>query len=207
MEEVNASKRIPRVSVGWFGPGTNRKPASGLGWLVYAGCHVRVLGKGERRERWGMGGAEGRREISISEQLLRRKAKRFRGVLVCKAHRLVYHSTQGLREIQKKAEGRAAPLGEVTSKSPMGSVLMYGIPGGWLGTCSPPVTWNCLGLRVEWRGGGDREQRAGALVQAHPHAGCEPLNSLAKGENGDWVSSVRRSTKQPSKRGVRGLGE
>ena len=36
------------------------------------------------------------------EQLLRRNVKRFRGGLVCKAHRLLYHSTLGLRVIKKK---------------------------------------------------------------------------------------------------------
>jgi len=36
------------------------------------------------------------------EQLLRRNVKRLRGGLVFKAHRLLYHSTLGLRVIQKK---------------------------------------------------------------------------------------------------------
>ena len=35
-------------------------------------------------------------------QVLRRNVKRFRGGLVCKAHRLLYHSTLGLRVIKKK---------------------------------------------------------------------------------------------------------
>jgi len=35
-------------------------------------------------------------------QLLYRNVKRFRGRLVCKAHRLVYHSTLGWRVIKKK---------------------------------------------------------------------------------------------------------
>ena len=34
-------------------------------------------------------------QFSTQEQLLRRNVKRFRGGLVFKAHRLVYHSTQG----------------------------------------------------------------------------------------------------------------
>ena len=38
---------------------------------------------------------------SIEEQPLRRNAKRFRGGLVSKAHRLVYHSTLGARVIHK----------------------------------------------------------------------------------------------------------
>ena len=36
------------------------------------------------------------------EQLLRRNVKRFRGGLVFKAHRLLYHSSLGLRVIKKK---------------------------------------------------------------------------------------------------------
>jgi len=35
-------------------------------------------------------------------QLLHRNEQRFRGGLVFKAHRLLYHSTLGLREIKKK---------------------------------------------------------------------------------------------------------
>ena len=35
-------------------------------------------------------------------RLLRRNVKRFRGGLVFKAHRLLYHSTLGLRVIEKK---------------------------------------------------------------------------------------------------------
>ena len=38
----------------------------------------------------------------IEEQLLRRNVKRFRGGLVFKAHRLLYHSTLGLRVTKKK---------------------------------------------------------------------------------------------------------
>jgi len=36
------------------------------------------------------------------EDLLRRNVKRFRGGLVFEAHRLLYHSTLGLRVIKKK---------------------------------------------------------------------------------------------------------
>ena len=39
---------------------------------------------------------------STSEQLLSRNVKRFRGGLVFKAHRLLYHSSLGLRVIKKK---------------------------------------------------------------------------------------------------------
>jgi len=46
---------------------------------------------------------------NIQSQLLRRNVKRFRGGLVFKAHRLVYHSTLGLRLIKKnKKTGRWA---------------------------------------------------------------------------------------------------
>jgi len=45
---------------------------------------------------------DGSVQFSISEQLLYRNVQRFRGGLVFKAHRLVYHSTIGWRLIQKK---------------------------------------------------------------------------------------------------------
>ena len=41
-------------------------------------------------------------QFSIQEQLLRRNVKWFRGRFVFKAHRLLYHSTLGLRVIKKK---------------------------------------------------------------------------------------------------------
>ena len=40
--------------------------------------------------------------VSVPLHLLHRNVQRFRGGLVCKAHRLLYHSTLGLRVIQKK---------------------------------------------------------------------------------------------------------
>ena len=43
-------------------------------------------------------------QFSVYAQLLRRKEKRFRGGLVFQAHRLVYHSTLGLRVIKKREE-------------------------------------------------------------------------------------------------------
>ena len=48
-------------------------------------------------------------------QLLRRNVKRFRRGLVFKAHRLVYHSTLGVRSTKKdgeEAKGRKYSLGE-----------------------------------------------------------------------------------------------
>jgi len=39
-----------------------------------------------------------------TEQLLRRNVKRFRGGLVFKAHRFVYHSTLGWRVTKKKGD-------------------------------------------------------------------------------------------------------
>ena len=41
-------------------------------------------------------------KFAIKEQLLRRNVQRFRGELVVKAHRLVYHSALGLTVIKKK---------------------------------------------------------------------------------------------------------
>ena len=40
--------------------------------------------------------------LTFEEQLLHRNVQRFRGGLVFKAHRLLYHSTLGLRVIKKK---------------------------------------------------------------------------------------------------------
>ena len=48
-----------------------------------------------------MFGCRNLREFSIREQLLHRNVQRFRGGLVFKAHRLLYHSTLGLRVIKK----------------------------------------------------------------------------------------------------------
>ena len=46
--------------------------------------------------------------FSISEQLLRRNMKRLRCGLVFKAHRLLYHSTLGLKVMKKEEEEGAA---------------------------------------------------------------------------------------------------
>ena len=40
--------------------------------------------------------------LLVGGQLLYRNVQRFRGGLVCKAHRPLYHSTLGLRVIKKK---------------------------------------------------------------------------------------------------------
>ena len=45
------------------------------------------------------------RYSSQFKKLLGRNVKRFRGGLVCEAHRLLYHSTLGLRVIKKRREG------------------------------------------------------------------------------------------------------
>jgi len=47
-------------------------------------------------------------EMSGSEHLLQRNVQKFQGGLVFKAHRLVYHSTPGLR-IKKKRRRSARP--------------------------------------------------------------------------------------------------
>ena len=49
---------------------------------------------------------------SIQEQLLHRNVQRFRGGLVFKAHRLLYHSTLGVRVIKKKKCGKCLPCPE-----------------------------------------------------------------------------------------------
>ena len=46
---------------------------------------------------------------SIQEQLLRRNVKRFRGGLVSKARRLLYHSTEGLGVIKEKEKKKNLP--------------------------------------------------------------------------------------------------
>ena len=43
------------------------------------------------------------------EHSLRRNVKRFRGGLVFKAHRLVYHSTLGLRVMNRRKKNSAEP--------------------------------------------------------------------------------------------------
>ena len=45
----------------------------------------------------------------FAKVLLRRNVKRFRGGLVFKAHRLLYHSTLGWRVIKKKREEPPIP--------------------------------------------------------------------------------------------------
>ena len=44
----------------------------------------------------------GKTVVNLYDQLLDRNVQRFRGGLVFKAHRLLYHSTSGLRVIEKK---------------------------------------------------------------------------------------------------------
>ena len=47
-------------------------------------------------------------QLSIQEQLLYRNVHWFPGGLVFKAHKLVYHSTLGLRVIKKKKDSAAS---------------------------------------------------------------------------------------------------
>ena len=55
------------------------------------------------------------RSHSHTHQLLSRHVERFRGGLVFKAHRLVYHSTLRSRVIKKKKQSRTAHLGLVAA--------------------------------------------------------------------------------------------
>ena len=57
--------------------------------------HVRQFDEGKPRLGVGV-------QFSIQEQLVSRNVERFRGGLVCKVHRLLYHSTLGARVMQKK---------------------------------------------------------------------------------------------------------
>jgi len=75
--------------------------------------------------------------FSIQEQLLRRNVKRFRGGLVFKAHRLVYHSTLGLSVIKKKIKkegerrlrlhGRHAKSQQLTFEAREKSTFLKGV--------------------------------------------------------------------------------
>ena len=56
-------------------------------WLSYM-CHIRSIAASV--------------QFSIQQQLLSRNVKQFRGGLAFKAHRLLYHSTLGLRVIKKR---------------------------------------------------------------------------------------------------------
>jgi len=71
------------------------------------GWGLRVEGGGWRVNVWAERQGTGFRsaspaKFSAREQLHYRNVKRFRGGLVFKAYRLVYHSTLGLRVIKKK---------------------------------------------------------------------------------------------------------
>jgi len=89
---------------------------------------------------WGLGSRE---------QLLSRNVKQFRGRLVFKAHRPLYHSTLGLRVIKKRdaqsfrptplnaRSSRHAPLRQYPPPTPPGSVR---IPANPPGRPSPPCT-------------------------------------------------------------------
>ena len=55
---------------------------------------------------------------SIQEQLLRMNVKRFRSGLVFKAHRLLFHSTLGLRVIKKKKTRAPQPPASVPRGPP-----------------------------------------------------------------------------------------
>ena len=59
-------------------------------------------GEGTEQEREREKERERERGAPCSEKLLRRNVKRFRGGLVFRAHRRVYHSTLGLRVIKKR---------------------------------------------------------------------------------------------------------
>jgi len=67
-------------------------------------------------------------ERQRDEQPLRRNVKRFRGGLVFKAHRLVYHSTLGSRVIKKKKKTKKTEWrtceGDTSEEDPLGPSLI-----------------------------------------------------------------------------------
>ena len=78
---------------------------------------VRVGGGGQRRHQ-GVGGWASvtrapRIVHSISEQRIDRNAQRFQGGFIFEAHRLLYHSTLGLRVTKKKVRSTTDMHGPV----------------------------------------------------------------------------------------------
>ena len=85
--------QTPRIHLSWPRPGLSRSSSSARRPFLLRCWHPSPA-----------------MEVAISEQLLRRNVKRFRGGLVFKAHGLVYHSTPGSRVIKKKKNGGRAPV-------------------------------------------------------------------------------------------------
>ena len=73
----------------------------GLRTVLIAGV---VLGRGSRRPSRALSLPAHFGGSRVYEQLLYRNVQQFRGGLVLKAHRLLHHSTLGLRVIQKREE-------------------------------------------------------------------------------------------------------
>ena len=105
---------------------SHARPSSASG--VFGGLNP----KGGCKEAWGMRGMCSAAPIPPlirgADQLLRRNVHRFRGGLVFKAHRRVYHSTLGSRVIKKKKKlaprgvaPRSAPPSHDSSRSPHSS--------------------------------------------------------------------------------------
>jgi len=88
------------------GPDTRESGQRGQSWPEYirqTGPDIRQTGPEPRPDTETP--APGVVQFSIEEQLLHRNVKRFRGGLVFEAHRLLYHSTLGLRVIKRKRCG------------------------------------------------------------------------------------------------------
>jgi len=60
-------------------------------------------------------------------KVLHRNVQRFRGGLVFKAHRLLYHSTLGLRGIKKKKKRRRRPVAHLGVLARENVVLVQGV--------------------------------------------------------------------------------
>jgi len=77
-------------------------------WREFWNFAVNSLTQDASKKRWYLGA----RKRWEGEKLLYRNVQRFRGGLVFKTHRLLYHSTPGLRVINKKRRVTLAPAND-----------------------------------------------------------------------------------------------
>ena len=96
---------------------------------------------------------------SISEQLLCRNVKRFRGGLVFKARRLVYHSTLGWKVMKKKRQPSRGGLGSTQGPS---RVIQTSFVSNISGNAGPFAKYNLSGNAMR----PELPSRAGAGAEA-----------------------------------------
>ena len=104
--------------------------------------------------------------LGLGVQLLRRTVKRFRGGLVFKAHRLVYHSTLCLRVIKKKKKGWGSGVQGFRVEN-RGLKVGGRVPGSGSRVQGPGSRVQGPGFRVQ--GPGSKVQGSGFRAQA---VGC-----------------------------------